>query len=304
MMKPNQKADQTLWQTLIHFNAEWSEDQASVFSLGFEDLGYSLSLVRDEQANNQWLIRLLSETKPLETSIMARLALLETQLEVNSNASFVIETVPDIDWLAHVYQQFQPIVIPPFYIHGSHVNDKPDDMIAIEINAATAFGTGEHPTTKGCLQALSLLYEQGLVPERILDLGCGSGILAIAAARLWPKAHIIGTDMDAESIRVAGEYATINDVGSITHFETALGYDNHLIKEHQPFDLIFANILAGPLIDMARETSSHLATGGRVILSGMLREQQEDVQKAHENQALMLSHSFPIEEWTSLVMIK
>ena len=292
-----------LKQLEIYLNSTLTEIQAEQFSTLFEDLGSSLTLKRS--ADDEWVLQIIHEHTFDSLDINRRLKIGNDVFEFDTKARFSIPDVPDIDWLEHVYQQFKPIQVGGFFIFGTHVKEPvPEGLIGIEINAANAFGTGEHPTTKGCLQALQDLKAQGFNPETILDLGCGSAILSIAAAKIWPEAKIIATDMDAESVEVALDYAGINNVAASIQAETALGYDSSLIKEEKSFDLILANILARPLIDMAEQTAHHLNQNGLVVLSGTLIEQQDDVQSAHETYGLTLHKAYPIEEWTSFVMKK
>lgn len=292
-----------LKQLEIFLNPTLNETEAAQFSTLFEDLGSSLTLKRGD--DDRWILQIIHDEELDALVINKRLKIANDVFDFESQAQFTLSDVPDIDWLEHVYQQFKPIEVGRFFVYGTHVKeDVPEGLIGIEINAANAFGTGEHPTTKGCLQALQDLKDQGLTPNTILDLGCGSAILSIAAAKIWPDAEIIATDMDAESIDVALEYAGINNVSPSIKAETAMGYESDLIKEQGQFDLILANILARPLIDMAEQTAHHLKENGLVVLSGTLIEQQSEVQSAHEAYGLELQQSYPIEEWTSFIMKK
>lgn len=304
MKTKTEASNPPIWQVKISLDKRLSEDEENIILIAFEDLGYSVSLNRD-QTDNTRLVSILSMEEIDPREVTSRLAILEQQAGVITNASFVIEQLPDINWLAHVYEQLKPIEIPPFFVHGSHRDDAvPAGLIPIEINAATAFGTGEHPTTKGCLKAIAKLYKDGFNPKNILDLGCGSAILAIAAGKVWTNAPIIGTDMDEESVRVAIEYSEINGVAQNTSYETAMGYDSDLIREAKSFDLILANILAGPLIELAPETFAHTNKGGRIILSGLLQTQKDAVLAAHTQFGLRLVDEYPLEDWTALVLQK
>lgn len=292
-----------LKQLEIYINPALTETEAEQFSTLFEDLGSSLTLKRS--AKDEWIVQIINQEPFSKEDINRRLKIANDVFSFDIQASFTIDDVPDIDWLEHVYQQFKPIQVGDFYVFGTHMKGQiPEGLVGVEINAANAFGTGEHPTTKGCLQAIQDLKDQGFVPNTILDLGCGSAILSIAAAKIWPQAEIIATDMDAESVDVALEYAEINNVSQSIKAETAMGYDSPLIKEKGQFDLILANILARPLIDMADQTAAHLKQNGLVVLSGTLIEQQDEVQSAHEAHDLTLTKSYPIEEWTSFIMKK
>ncbi len=308
MTQKTQASNPAIWQLKIDLDNKLSEDEENIISTAFEDMGYAVSLTRDDK-DNTCLVSVLSMDLIDPREVTSRLALLEQQVGIKTNASFVIEQVPDIDWLSHVYEQLKPIEIKPFFIYGSHREEKaPQGFFPIEINAATAFGTGEHPTTKGCLMAIAKLHANGFDPKSILDLGCGSAILAIAAAKVWPKAAIIGTDMDEESVRVAIEYSAINQVSENTAYETAMGYDSELIRsthaKNKGFDLILANILAGPLVELAPETYAHTKHGGKIILSGLLQTQKDAVLTAHTHFGLRLVDEYPIGDWTALVLEK
>lgn len=304
MIQNSHASNPVIWQLKIDLDNKLSEDEENIVSTAFEDMGYAVSLTRDDK-DNTCLISVLSMEIIDPREVTSRLALLEQQVGIKTNASFTIEQVPDIDWLTHVYEQLKPIEIEPFFIYGSHREEKaPQGFFPIEINAATAFGTGEHPTTKGCLMAIAQIHKDGFNPSNILDLGCGSAILAIAAAKVWPTTPIIGTDMDEESIRVANEYSRINNVSETTRYETAMGYDSDLIRSVRSFDLILANILAGPLIELAPETFAHTNKGGKIILSGLLQTQKEAVLEAHTAFGLRLVHEYPIGDWTALVLEK
>lgn len=308
-------AETQLYQITFSLDAQLTEDQAGQLVDFMEDLGVASTLRRCQESND-WHIQIISQERPLPELINKKSQIandvFSSLFNLGKGLSFKIEELEDIDWLAKNYEAFQPIIVDPFYIYGSHhdVNDCPrDDLIPIEINAANAFGTGEHPTTKGCLKAIGYLRDKGYTPNKILDLGCGSGILAIAAAKIWPKATIVATDIDEDSVLTAKNYAHRNGVKDLISFDVATGYDHPLIKQTAPFDLILANILARPLIDLAAETSEQLAQNGLVLLSGTLLEQEDDVKNAHLDHGLKFDHYFHEtekngQEWTSFFMIK
>ncbi|MEQ8434850.1 MAG: 50S ribosomal protein L11 methyltransferase [Oceanicaulis sp.] len=208
--------------------------------------------------------------------------------------------LPDEDWIALSLKGLPAIAAGRFMVYGEHEKDKlKPGQIGLWIEAGPAFGTGHHGTTKGCLEALDRLYEAGLAPKRILDLGTGSGLLAIAAAKLWPDADILATDIDPESVEEAAVNAERND----TAFKavTADGFD-HAAFEGRSFDLILANILAGPLIHLAPDVASVLEPGGTVVLSGLLEEQADGVTRAYVEQGLSLQRSDLVDGWGVLVL--
>lgn len=181
---------------------------------------------------------------------------------------WVWEDLPDIDWVAENQRSFRPFTVGPFWVHPSHVSEgQSASSIPLRIDAGLAFGTGTHATTRGCLELLATLD-----PANAIDVGCGSGILTIAMAKLWRR-RIRGGDNDAEAVDVARENAALNGVGNLCHFVTAAGLENGEIAAAAPFDLIVANILAGPLVVLAESFAKATRPGGRILLSGLLVEQ-------------------------------
>lgn len=209
--------------------------------------------------------------------------------------------LPEEDWVRLSLEGLKPVAAGRFIIHGSH--DEPDmsqGQIGIEIEAGPAFGTGHHGTTKGCLIACDRLYEIPFMPGSILDLGCGTGVLAIAAARLWPHADIVATDIDPDAVEETEINVMKNKVGGNIRCFVADGFDDEALG--RKFDLIFANILAGPLQELAEQLAVRLSSGGRAILSGLLVEQIEAVRDAYHAVGLSLSETDIIEGWAILTL--
>ena len=208
------------------------------------------------------------------------------------------------DWVAENLKSFPPIRIGRFYIHGDHVADPPPPgTLDLAIDASVAFGTGEHATTAGCLRAVgSPGWERA--PRRVLDMGCGSGILALAASRLWPRAHVLGADIDPAAVRVARTHAVANGLGHRVGFMTSRGYDDRAVRRAGPYDLIFANILARPLMAMAGDAGRNLAAAGRLVLSGFLVRDENRVMAAHNRAGLYLVRRIRVNGWTTLVMAR
>lgn len=212
---------------------------------------------------------------------------------------FVIEAMPDIDWLQHVYDMLPPIDAGRFFVHGAHVENIPDDRVAILIEAAAAFGTGEHPTTKGCLELFDQYLDEGIKPASILDMGCGSGILAIAAALTLPETkNILGVDIDVVSVQVSKEHAADNNVEDKIVFVAGNGFGVAELKAQPQFDLIFANILAQPLIEMAPKMAD--AKPKDIILSGFTEVQKPYVMKAYAPLGFVEYKQVVIGEWVAL----
>jgi len=181
------------------------------------------------------------------------------------------ETLPETDWVAENQRSFRPFAVGPFWVHPSHIADGPPaGLLPLRIDAGLAFGTGTHATTRGCLEMLATLDPRET--SNAVDVGSGSGILAIAMAKLW-KRPVLGGDNDAEAVAVARENAELNGVADLCRFVHADGLREGELEERAPFDLVVANILAGPLAELSESFAAAVRPGGRVLLSGLLVEQ-------------------------------
>ncbi|MBX4941654.1 50S ribosomal protein L11 methyltransferase [Rhizobium binae] len=201
------------------------------------------------------------------------------------DAQLLREVIPDVDWVVKSLEGLKPVRAGRFLVHGSHDRDKvrPGD-IAIEIDAGQAFGTGHHGTTAGCLEVIDRVMRSRRV-RNALDLGTGSGVLAIAVRKL-KNIPVLATDIDPIATRVAAENVRRNGIASGIVARTAPGFHSTAFSEHGPFDLIIANILARPLMRMAPQLAAHLAPGGSVILSGILAAQRWKVIAAYSGARL------------------
>lgn len=225
------------------------------------------------------------------------LALLAT---LHGAREFAVSEVPDIDWVAHVRRELSPVAAGRFFVHGSHDADRvPEGRIALLIEAAMAFGTGHHGTTLGCLRALDRLADDW-TPDTVADIGAGTAVLAMAAARVWPDARVVASDIDAVAVDVARANLEVN--GMVGRVETVVAPGFDATELAGAFDLILANILMGPLVALAPETAAHLAPGGRAILSGLLVTQADTVLAAHTAQGLALETREDLGEWATLVL--
>jgi ribosomal protein L11 methyltransferase len=185
------------------------------------------------------------------------------------------EELADRDWVAENQRSFQPFAVGPFWVHPSHdAGAMPAGLLPLRIDAGMAFGTGTHATTSGCLKMLATLDRAETA--NAVDVGCGSGILAIAMAKLWQR-PVIGGDNDAEAVEVAQENAMLNGVSDLCRFVHAIGLRNDALQAGLPYDLVVANILAGPLMELAESFSAAVRPGGRALLSGLLLEQADDI---------------------------
>lgn len=246
--------------------------------------------------------QILPDTDTLKAAINTILGINENQYQL------LISKTEDIDWVSHVQKELKPVRAGRFFIHGSHDRTKAaNKTFAIEIDAAQAFGTAHHGTTKGCLIAIDELA-QAITPLNILDLGAGSGILAIAASKVWPAAKITASDIDPIAVKIASENETLNhnnaiNSNPITHL-CIDGVSDPAIKSKAPFDLIIANILAGPLMNMATEVSAILNTNGQLLLSGILDSQSDEVVRAYTATGLKHRQTRYHGEWTTSNFIK
>lgn len=196
------------------------------------------------------------------------------------DAKIVREVIPEIDWIAKSLEGLTPVRAGRFLVHGSHDRDKVGSSdIAIEIDAGQAFGTGHHGTTAGCLEMIEQVV-RARTPRNALDLGTGSGVLAIAVRKLR-NIPVLATDIDPVAVRVARENVRRNGIANGLQLETAPGFHSPAFRRTGPFDLIIANILARPLMKMAPQLAAHLSPGGSVILSGILAEQRWKVLAAY-----------------------
>ncbi len=219
-------------------------------------------------------------------------------------APFAVSELPETDWVAKVRRELAPVEAGRFFVHGSHDADKvPADRIGLLIEAAMAFGTGHHGTTLGCLQALDRLEATGLRCARIADIGCGTAVLAMAAAHLWPDAApLLASDIDAVAVEVATANLEVNGMTGRVRCVEAAGFAHPELAAAAPFDLIVANILMGPLIELAPDMAAHLAPGGHVVLSGLLVDQAEAVQAAYGEVGLAPTDRTDIGDWATLVL--
>lgn len=250
-----------------------------------------------EKNKNGWDILWLVDYRPNSKKIAKILKTTESDL--------TIEPVADTNWLEQSYQQFPPFKIADFFIYGSHFKDKPPaKTLPLQIDAATAFGSGEHGTTKGCLEMLARMKAEGIKPKNILDMGTGSGILAIGAYRLWKK-PVLAVDNDPESVRVSCRHRSMNKIpaGEIgLSCACGDGYKTRKVRQLKPFDLVICNILAGPLIEMAPELKEVLAPKGYVILSGLLKEQEKAVLDAHKKLGIKKIARIVHDNWCAILL--
>lgn len=210
-----------------------------------------------------------------------------------------VETLADADWLAMSLSGLPPVRAGRFFVHGAHdAGEVPANATALRIDAGAAFGTGHHGTTIGCLAAFDALLKARRF-AKVLDVGAGTGVLAIAAARTGSKV-VIGTDIDPPSVRIAGENAAIN--AARARFVLASGLGHRDVAAQAPYDLVFANILAAPLVALAQDIRNATAPGSYVILSGLLRTQERRVRAAYLARGFALERRLHRDAWAALVL--
>ncbi len=262
-----------------------------------EDMALAVSAFED--ANGEWVFEATCETAPdLESfSEIARQTLGGT---VSFSAA---EIDPDIDWVARSQEGLAPVLAGGFFIHGSHdAGNVPASARPILIDAAQAFGTGHHETTTGCLIAIEQVLKTAR-PKNVLDLGTGTGVLAIALAKRLHR-KILATDIDPVAVRVTRENAALNGVARYVEALTAPGLDHLKIRRRAPFDMIVANILAGPLAQLAPAISASAVSGAPIILSGILRRQASRVIAAYNQQDVILKRRLNRGDWATLILEK
>ena len=217
---------------------------------------------------------------------------------------FTISDIPDQDWVSKVQRELAPVAAGRFFVYGSHDADKvPDDCIPLLIEAAMAFGTGHHGTTLGCLRAFDRLFSDGFTSGKVADIGCGTAVLAMAAAKVLPDT-VLASDIDPVAVEVASANLLANDLAGRVQCLVAAGMDAPELAAAAPFDLVFANILKGPLVQLAPSLGRAVAPGGHVILSGILNEQADEVIGIYCENGFNLVQSEQIVDWTTLTMSK
>lgn len=248
----------------------------------------------------EWAVEAIFEVPPDLNELSVRVAVMAAALDIEAPALELTE-VPHRDWLEHVYKGFPPIHAGRFFIYGSHVTESvPYGKIGLLVDAATAFGTGEHASTWGCLVALDEMARY-LSPRRVLDMGCGTAILGMAAAKIWPV-PVLATDVDPVAVQVSKQNIALNGLSARVKALVSDGYAHPAIHRNGQYDLILANILAPPLVAFSADLASVLAPGGRVILAGLLARQAPRVLAAHRRQGLHLVKKIIVGEWATLVL--
>jgi ribosomal protein L11 methyltransferase len=254
--------------------------------------GATYSILEEDEDRGVWRIDAFPTTDEEARGIEAR-------LKAHVGLVVTVEKLADADWLAMSLSGLPPVEAGRFFVYGAHDQGRvPPNRVNLKIDAGAAFGTGHHGTTVGCLIAFDELLKKERF-ERVLDVGCGTGVLAIAAARTGSKIAV-GTDIDAPSVRIANENAKLNMADA--KFVHASGLNDRKIRSHGPYDLVFANILAPPLIALSQDIKEALHIGGVAILSGLLRTQERRVTAAYLSRGFVVERRIHRDAWSALVL--
>jgi ribosomal protein L11 methyltransferase len=250
-----------------------------------------------EDPGGRWHVTMHFAEAPDQESIRELVSLAAGEIA----GDIAFDIVEARDWVKATLDQLVPVRAGRFIVHGRHDRAKvPLNKIAVEIEAALAFGTGHHGTTRGCLLLLDHVLK-AYRPRRVLDLGTGTGVLAISAAKAL-HIKLLASDIDPLSVKVARENARLNGTGDLVNIIRASGFSAPQFERDRPFDLVLANILANPLRQMATPMARHLASSALLILSGLLPHQAQGVIAAYRARGLILERHIQIEGWSSLLM--
>ncbi|MCB1458929.1 MAG: 50S ribosomal protein L11 methyltransferase [Nitratireductor sp.] len=284
----------------ITTNAAAARKVSAILEDVFEEDGWPVSAFEVDEDNGIWSVSVYADTEHAqEAETRMTLALEAADLPTGIGH----EPLDDDDWVAKTLRELVPVRSGRFIVHGSHDRDAPRaHEHAMLIDAGLAFGTGHHGTTAGCLDMLGQCLKENRY-HRALDLGTGSGVLAIAVAKALP-ARILATDIDPVAVRVAKENCRLNHVASRIRCETAPGFSHRAFREEGPFDLVIANILAGPLQALARDLAANCAPGATVILSGLLPHQKARIVATYRQHGMDFIKAHIRDNWLVLVLRK
>lgn len=278
------------------------DEAVPAFEAALQTVCRSVALFRDE-ATDTWRVEGVRERGAGTEALAGALALAAAVTGIDTAAEAA--PVEAEGWLARTVAAFgEQEIGGDFLIRPTHVPPRRTyGRMVLTLDAGIAFGSGEHASTRGCLIAFSRVAKDGRRMRRMLDLGTGSGILAMAAAKRRRR-PVLATDIEPWSVRVAEQNARMNQVGALVRARLADGWRERHVRAGRPYDLVFANILARPLCAMAKHLAAGLAPGGTAILAGLLGTQVRMVLAAHRRQGLVLERALPVGPWTTLVLRK
>jgi len=278
-------------------------EHADAFETAFAGLAGVVSMYEATVDGKFWTVEGTFDAAPPKAELAERIALAASSLGV-AEPALEVGKVPECDWLSASTAAFPPLRAGRFYIHGDHIAGPfPPGAIRVLVNAATAFGSGHHASTLGCLQALDGLTHRIKSVNRALDMGAGTAILAIAMAKAW-HAPVIAADIDPVAVKVSRFNAQRNGVTPLVRAVLSEGCGQRDVLREGPYDLITANILARPLAAMSADLSSLLAPGGHLILAGFLRHHEQMVLSPYRMHGLRLVKRYRLAPWTTLVLRK
>ena len=249
-----------------------------------------------EDGSGEWEVGAYFHDRPDEISIL----ILENAFKADG---FAISEIPETDWVTKVKRELSPVEAGQFFVFGKHDSHKlPKDRVGLLIEASMAFGTGHHGTTKGCLLALDKLVTMGKKIDEVIDIGCGTAVLAMAVGKV-SSSRIIASDVDQVAVEVALANLKANNLENRIACLQATGFEDTKIRSNAPFDLIFANILKPPLLDLAPCIRRYLKSGGHAIISGILDLQAIEIIEAYRQNDLEVQDRIDIGEWVTLTLI-
>ena len=273
-----------------------SEARAETLAAALERLGpVGVGLSEVEDGSGLWEVGAYFDAPPDAVALAL--------LEVTFGVRFAVSEVPETDWVAKVRRELTPVEAGRFWLHGSHDADRlPEGRVPLLIDAAMAFGTGHHGTTLGCLRAIDRL-SGGPAPGAVLDLGCGTAVLAMAAAKVW-DVPVIASDIDPVAVEVAAANVAANGLAGRVETLVAGGLDHPRLRAAAPYGLVLGNILMGPLLALADDIAGVTAAGGTAVLSGILNDQADAVSGAYAAAGFRETRRERIGEWTTLTLMR
>ena len=261
-----------------------------------------LTIFETSEDSDLWRLEGYSETE-LDLARMNEAVALMAEIQGVATVALVCEAVPPRDWVAENLETFDPISVGRYYVYGSHVDEPaPQGRIALRVDPGAAFGSGRHESTAGCLAAFDTLARRRAFAN-MLDMGCGSGILALAMAKTW-NGPVLAVDIDKRAVQIARDNARLNKEAARVRAFAGAGYASARVKRTGPYDLIVANILARPLRKMAKDAKRNLKPGGILVLAGFLTRDWRLVYSAHQMQGLTLVDRVTVGAWTTLVLTR
>ena len=288
-----------MYQISLRTDKAAAQDLSDILLSETGDITASAVSAFESEDASHWLVEALFDVPPDRAQLRT---LLGNHLSQQDWATLDIAQLPEVDWVVRSQQALAPVRAGRFTVHGSHDRDRVHGALnAVEIDAGQAFGTAHHGTTRGCLIMLDRVLQNEPARFNMLDLGCGTGVLAIAVAKMFRR-PVWASDCDTVSVAVAAENARINGVGHLLRPVTAAGFAHPKLREAAPYNLMVANILAGPLYDLAPDIRVYLASGGKLILSGVLHAQASRLRARYAAQGFRMVSQKVLEGWATMLL--